>query len=206
LYQAVESANEAGTIKRFRFCHPDELDQVPGENCENGQWSQVAYEVVPDPVRQTPLFLVLVEVLEEPYLAAARQQTVWSVLTAIAAGAILVVSSVMVARSMAKPIQRMAEAAQKAEDEVPFEEESLADISEQKDELGMLSRVLSNMIVALQAREKALKREVKRLRIQIDEKKRQEEVDQISSQEFFIDLQKKAKGFRKNRKESDDEE
>jgi hypothetical protein len=197
LYQAVELAHETRTANRFRFCHPDELDQVPGENCENGQWSQEAYEVVPDPVRQTPLFLVLVEVFEEPYLNAARHQILWSGLTALAAGGVLVFSSVMVARSMAKLIQRMAEAAQKAEEELPFEEESLVDISEQKDELGMLSRVLSKMIVALQAREQALKREVKRLRIQIDEKKRQEEVDQISSQEFFIDLQKKAKGFRK---------
>ena len=203
LYHAVEMAFETGTTGRFDFCHPESLDMVSGEGCKNGEWSQVAYEIVPDPINDTPLFLVLVEVMEGPYQTAARQQTLLSIFSALLLGVFLVAASVFVARSMASPIQRMAEAAQKVENEVPFEPESLEDISAQGDEVGMLSRVFSDMVVALQKRERALKREVRRLRIQIDEKKKQAEGDEISGQEFFQDLQKKAKGFKKNRKESD---
>jgi methyl-accepting chemotaxis protein len=206
LLQAVEMAFRTGTTGRFQFCHPHDLAAVPREDCADGERSQVVYEIVPDPIHQTPLFLVLVEVMEGPYQDAARQQAVFSVLIALVLGVVLVAASVVVARSMASPIQRMAEAAERVEAEEVFEPESLDDIAGQGDELGMLARVFSKMVIAVQKRERALKREVHRLRIQIDEKKKQEEVDQIANQEFFQDLQKKAKGFRRNRKDSDDEE
>jgi HAMP domain-containing protein len=204
LFQAVEMAFETGTTGRFRFCHPADLEQTTGDDCADGGWSQVSYEIVPDPIHQTPLFLVLVEVLETPYRAAATQQTLVSIFAALVLSVVLVTSSVMVARSMARPIQRMAEAAEMVEAEEPFKPDDLADISAQGDELGMLARVFGKMVVAVQKRERALKREVHQLRIQIDEKKKQEEVDQISSQEFFQDLQKKAKGFKRNRRDGEE--
>jgi HAMP domain-containing protein len=206
LYQAVEMAFETGTTGRFSFCHPADLEHASQVDCSNGEWSQASYEIVPDPIHQTPLFLVLVEVMEGPYRQAARLQTLWSILTALLLGVVLVFASVRVARSMASPIQRMAEAAEMVETEQVFTPDSLEDISAQGDELGMLARVFSKMVLAVQKRERALKSEVRRLRIQIDEKKKQAEVDQISSQEFFQDLQKKAKGFKRNRQESDGEE
>lgn len=141
----------------------------------------------------------MVEVLEGPYTTAALQQTILSLVFALLIGVSLISVSVFIARSMAKPIQRMAEAAQQVENEVDFDPKTLEDISVHPDEIGKLSRVFSDMVVALQAREKKLKKEIVRLKIEIDAQKQEEEIDNIVSQDFFQELQRKAKDFKKDR-------
>jgi nitrate/nitrite-specific signal transduction histidine kinase len=160
----------------------------------------VVYETVEDPIHQTPIFLVLVELLEGPFTQAAVRQTVISIGFALLLGASVILVSVMMARSMARPIQRMAVAAQNVENETQFDPESLSDITGLDDELGMLARVFSQMVVALQKREQKLKKEIQKLKIQIDSEKREEEVDKIVNQDFFKDLQSRAKDLRNGRK------
>ncbi|MDX2271937.1 MAG: cache domain-containing protein [Cyanobacteriota bacterium] len=72
-----------------------------------------------------------------------------------------------------------------------------------QDELGQLARVILQMSNQVYTREKQLKEEVKELRIEIDEAKRQKQVNEIVDSEFFQDLAEKAKTIRRNRDKKD---
>jgi hypothetical protein len=72
---------------------------------------------------------------------------------------------------------------------------------DQGDELGHFARVFKKMVIAMQERERQLKEQVQKLSIQIDEVRRQEELDHIVKGEFFQNLQGKAKEMRKKKEE-----
>jgi hypothetical protein len=59
-----------------------------------------------------------------------------------------------------------------------------------------MARVFSRMAVEVQARETALKQQVKALEIQIDQTKRNQQVEEITETEFFRDLQRKKEQLR----------
>jgi hypothetical protein len=77
-----------------------------------------------------------------------------------------------------------------------FEPESIAHVTSWGDELGQLARVFGDMVVAVQARERALKQQVQELRIEINQAKRDRHVKEIVEGDFFQDLQDKAKKMR----------
>jgi methyl-accepting chemotaxis protein len=87
-------------------------------------------------------------------------------------------------------------AAESLEKGVAFDPESLASVAKGSDEVGRLARVFSQMAVQVQAREQKLKQEIQKLRIEIDDKKRAQDVSQIVDTEYFKDLKQKAKGLR----------
>ena len=65
-----------------------------------------------------------------------------------------------------------------------------------RDEIGLLSEVFEAMTEQVRHREQTLRHEVRQLRIEIDEGKRTQEVQQIVETDFFRDLQAKAQRFR----------
>ncbi len=67
------------------------------------------------------------------------------------------------------------------------------------DEISTLAGVLSIMIDKVSLRERTLKRRVEELRIEIDDVKRQQEVQKIVESDAFRDLQEKAKAMRARR-------
>ena len=70
------------------------------------------------------------------------------------------------------------------------------------DELSQLAQAINNMLQDLQeslAREKQLKAEVQRLRIEIDQVKKDKEVAEIVESDYFQNLQQKAKDLRAER-------
>jgi nitrate/nitrite-specific signal transduction histidine kinase len=103
---------------------------------------------------------------------------------------------VVVAKTMARPIHELTAAAQAIEHDEAFEPESIAGVAAQSDELGQLARVFRDMALAVQERERKLKNQVRQLRIQIDEEKRQRQVKEIVEDDFFQDLQAKAREMR----------
>jgi hypothetical protein len=65
------------------------------------------------------------------------------------------------------------------------------------DELGQLDNVFLDMAREVYARTENLKQQVNRLRIEIDEQKRQKDVAAIVESDFFKDLQSKAHMIRR---------
>ncbi len=103
-------------------------------------------------------------------------------------------------RVIAQPILAIARAAEAIELQV-FELEGLSRLVNRQDELGQLARVFQNMAKQIQVREQQLKRQVKALKIEIDEVKRQKQVKEIVESDFFQDLTSKANSLRNRSKE-----
>jgi two-component system cell cycle response regulator len=77
-----------------------------------------------------------------------------------------------------------------------FEPESLDRVARRDDALGQLARVFGRMAREVDAREQALKREVRQLRIEIDEGETATRVAEITETDYFHDLQRKADELR----------
>jgi two-component system cell cycle response regulator len=95
----------------------------------------------------------------------------------------------------------VAEAAAAVEDGV-FEPGSLDHVAERGDALGQLARVFQHMAREVSARERALKRQVQQLRIEIDGPRAARQVAEITETDYFQDLQHKVDQLR-SRSEAD---
>lgn len=100
---------------------------------------------------------------------------------------------------IAKPILKVTSAAADIEAET-FKPESLSGLAKRQDELGQLARVFNHMAQEVYVREKRLKKQVKELRIEIDEVKRHKQVTEIVESDFFQDLTAKANSLRQRSK------
>ncbi|MBC8503638.1 MAG: HAMP domain-containing protein [Chloroflexi bacterium] len=65
---------------------------------------------------------------------------------------IVVFFAILLARGIARPINKLASAAQNVEEDKPFDPEDIADVMALRDEVGHLARVFSDMVLALRAR------------------------------------------------------
>jgi CheY-like chemotaxis protein len=77
-----------------------------------------------------------------------------------------------------------------------FSSESLDEVATRQDALGRLGRVFQQMAREVQERERRLKREVQKLRIEIDETTAARQVAEITETDYFQDLQTKADELR----------
>ncbi|MFQ5575499.1 MAG: hypothetical protein ACE5G8_00775, partial [Anaerolineae bacterium] len=69
-----------------------------------------------------------------------------------------------------------------------------------RDEIGTLADVFQIMVAKVHRREDTLKKEVQKLRIEIDEVMRKQEVGEIIESDFFQDLKSKARQMRRRSK------
>ncbi|MGC1308577.1 MAG: cache domain-containing protein [Phormidesmis sp.] len=90
-------------------------------------------------------------------------------------------------RLVAKPILTVAKAASDIEAEI-FEVESLSALAGRKDEFGQLARVFQEMARQISVRQQKLKKQVSALKIEIDDVKRQQRVQEVVDSDFFQDL------------------
>jgi DNA-binding response OmpR family regulator len=77
-----------------------------------------------------------------------------------------------------------------------FEPDALDPVATRDDALGNLARVFQRMAREVAAREQALRRQVRELRIEIDESKAARQVAEITETDYFRDLQRKADALR----------
>jgi CheY-like chemotaxis protein len=77
-----------------------------------------------------------------------------------------------------------------------FESSSLDIVAEREDALGRLAQVFRRMAIEVQEREERLKREVRKLRIEIDEAKAARQVEEITETDYFRELQEKVTKLR----------
>lgn len=106
-------------------------------------------------------------------------------------------------RNVIQPIKPMAQLAQKissneisAEEAEEFEHKKLNSVAKRNDELGQLGRVFQHMVREIYAREQQLKQQLQKLRLEIDDAKRQRQVAEIAESESFQQLQAEAKEIR----------
>ncbi|WP_026909549.1 response regulator [Patulibacter minatonensis] len=77
-----------------------------------------------------------------------------------------------------------------------FAPDALDGVAGRDDALGTLARVFSHMAAEVQARERALKRQVQELRIEIDRTRADRQVEEITGTDAFRDLQRRAAELR----------
>jgi nitrate/nitrite-specific signal transduction histidine kinase len=136
---------------------------------------------------------IVVDVSEEAMQSSVRRQAVLGISLVSILFAALIAQSVYVAQWTVRPVRELGSVAQAVERGEPFEPESIAHVTSWGDELGQLARVFSDMVVAVQTRERKLKQQVQELRIEIDQAKRDRHVKEIVEGDFFQDLQDRAK-------------
>jgi two-component system cell cycle response regulator len=77
-----------------------------------------------------------------------------------------------------------------------FRRQQLDGVARRDDALGQLARVFQQMAIEVRAREKRLKKEVRKLRIEIDEASAARQVAEITETAYFQDLQRKVSKLR----------
>jgi two-component system, cell cycle response regulator len=90
--------------------------------------------------------------------------------------------------------------AARAVESAAFAAESLDAVAARDDALGQLARVFRRMAREVIAREQALEREVRQLRIEIDATRAATQVAEITETDYFQDLQRKADELRAHHK------
>ena len=78
-----------------------------------------------------------------------------------------------------------------------FRSEALDEVTQRTDALGQLARVFQQMAREVQAREEALKQQVRDLRIEIDQALQARQVSEIVGSDYFIKLQQQARSLRR---------
>ncbi|HRV95959.1 MAG TPA: DUF3365 domain-containing protein [Anaerolineae bacterium] len=117
---------------------------------------------------------------------------------------VILVLNFLLRRYVIRPVSVMGGLAQKiSTDEMvaaDLESEELTVIAGQADELGQLAQLFKRMAGEVYSRTEALKQQVAQLHIEINEIKRQEQVAEVTDNDFFRDLQTKAQTMRNQRR------
>ena len=116
---------------------------------------------------------------------------------------IFIITAVFVSRSIITPVRQLTEAARIME-AGELDVNMIKDLLERKvkDEVSELARVFKQMAEAVQLRERRLREEVQELKIQIDIKKKDEDVNKIVESDDFKALKEKAKAMRAQRQDN----
>lgn len=109
-------------------------------------------------------------------------------------------------RLIAQPVLDIAKAATKIENETFNLDQDLAPlatITTRQDEIGRLARIFRQMANQVYQREQRMKEQIQAFQIEIDESKRQRQVQEIVETDFFQDLATKAKALRQQYQDTD---
>ncbi len=109
-------------------------------------------------------------------------------------------------QSLTRPVIRLTEIAERVGEgnyEVDFEGLHKGNL---RDEISTLAQTIESMTSKVYKRERDLRRQVEELRIEIDETKRESQIEEIVETDFFRELQSKAKKMRNRRPKDEDKE
>jgi HAMP domain-containing protein len=150
-------------------------------------------------------WLIVVVIPESDFMEPIYANTRTTVLLSLGILVVVTVLGLRLARWIIQPVFAVMDTAAAIE-AGNFNAESLDPIGKRQDEFGQLARVFQNMAQEVYTREQRLKQEVQKLRIEIDEVKRQQQVDAIVETDFFRDLEAKARTMRERGKKEDSDE
>ena len=148
--------------------------------------------------------IVGVDMYADEVLQMQAQIKKTSIAVFLLAFASVFLAGIFISRIITKPLNRIMDVAHALENDQPYDPNQLKDVTDDKDELGMLARVIDEMAVQVQQRTQKLKEEVVQLRIEIDETKRKKQVSEIVETEYFRELKEKTQNLRKRRASSDE--
>lgn len=103
----------------------------------------------------------------------------------------------LISRALTQPIGRLTAAARQVGEGKYDQTLSKIISANLRDEIFVLADVFTSMAAKIYQREQTLIRKVEELKIEIDEAKRQKQVDEIVESDFFQDLQAKARSMRR---------
>lgn len=113
-------------------------------------------------------------------------------------------NSTLAAQSISRPLLRLTDAASDMQMGKLDQQRALElQNTDANDEISQLSRMFGKMAVEVIQREASLKRQVEALRIEIDQAKQSKQVAEITDNEFFRELQSKAKHLRNRDRNAD---
>lgn len=149
----VLDAMEASELNSVGYCRPEDLytEQTDPEWCY-GENYVAAYSPVKNPVAEGNLFMVVIDQPQSVFLEEVNALQRQGIAIALTTVAISIIIAIVVSRTMANPIRRLAQAAKDVEEDRPFEPEDIKEVRSLGDEIGHLARVFSNMVLALRAR------------------------------------------------------
>ncbi|MCF4965685.1 HAMP domain-containing protein [Nostoc sp. CMAA1605] len=129
----------------------------------------------------------------EQFEAPLYHLILFNISSVIIVGGITTIVALWLSSRIARPIRALTAAAQALEKET-FNQEAhhiLVQTAHSQDDIGQLVRVYINMSETVRTRNQNLKMQVKELRIEIDETKRNRYVEEITGNEHFESIQKK---------------
>jgi nitrogen fixation/metabolism regulation signal transduction histidine kinase len=115
-------------------------------------------------------------------------------------GVLAILGAVVFARRLSRPVGVLTAAAVRIESDEPVDAEALATIGQTGDDVGRLARVFARMAEQVAVREKKLREQVRQLKVEIDQERRQKAVDEVTGTDFFKDLQGRAAEMRRRAK------
>jgi len=129
-------------------------------------------------------------------LVRMEQQSTSLLITGLAI-VLLILTAVLVARSITRPVLRLTAAAREMEEgELDVKLVDSVATRSFPDELNKLAQVFKDMAVQVQLRERRLQEQIFELNIQLDEHKKEEQVAEITETDYFRGLQQKAQRLR----------
>lgn len=135
------------------------------------------------------------------------QSLKWGILVILFGGGLVSIPVAgILARSVASPVQRLIQAAQMVEKGEP-DLDVLDPLLESKSqgEMATLARVFRQMADQVYQREKKLRETISKLRIEIDETRKQQELNQVVQSEYFQSLQERVKELKKKKADENEE-
>lgn len=159
LGDAVSQALASGQPGSLRYCHPDDPSAPAGDQACGGQSFVAAFAPVAVQAlgaggsdQDARLFTVVVDLPEASFLGSVDRQRALGLTIAGVMTVLAILFSLLLARTLSRPISTLASTAGEVEADQPFVPERIADVTDQGDEVGGLARAFSRMVVALQAR------------------------------------------------------
>jgi len=131
----------------------------------------------------------------------------WQLALVLMAGGLFfgIVASMVLARRVTRPIDQLRDAAAAVE-AGRFDPASLSSLTQRPDELGKLAQVFTRMALEVRAREQGLIRQVQALQIEIDEVRKKQQVEEITSSRYFQELQQRVGRLRQRGEEGENGE
>ena len=131
-------------------------------------------------------------------------QAVW--LSFAGLSIIAFIGAILLARRLSRPVSVLTAAAATIEAGDEVDPEALDRIGRTLDDVGRLARVFRRMAAQVAERERALRAQVSALRVEIDQQRRQQAVDEVTDTDFFRELEGRAAEMRRRAKGIAEEE
>lgn len=107
-------------------------------------------------------------------------------------------AGLLLSRRIIRPVQSVTNAARELSED-RFDPDTLNQAAERKDEVGELARVFQRMGKELIERERKLREQVAKLKVQIDRSKLAEDIEEITETDYFKRIKAQADEMRKNK-------